>query len=255
MNAPIGPEPGPENDEIALIDRATLTARQKLLKKLVVVLKGIPKAWKQLTEEQQDNVLAEFDRYVIDGIRDIVVEIAGHTFPKVIGQLDQVVVKDGVKAVVKMGKSIEHLHELIDAEGTAIILMLADASDFTKGERPRGESAQQDLGLEQRIDSAADDAAREQEEEGTRLAEEHAAEIAKQRDEAGCLAQLKEVGFEVTAEEIAAWTIEEITEARACAVALKKQKDGEEVTLPAILVGRFRHGKPGSITDDSGGEL
>lgn len=42
-------------------------------------------------------------------------------------------------------------------------------------------------------------------------------------------------------------------DARACAVALKNQKDGDEVALPPILVGRFRNGRPTNIHDDNAG--
>lgn len=254
MNAPTGPGPDPQDDDAGAteetINTVTGTHYENMMRKLLVVVKGMPKTWKQLTEVQQDNVLAEFDQYVKESLRNAVRDMAGADFPAIQATLDQVVIKDGFKAVLKMGQSIPHRHELADAEGTTVTLILADASEYVKGERPKAEPMQQDLGLGAAIDGSMTDAERAQKEEDERLAKEHEEIVRKERDEDGAIAQLKEVGFDIQPEEIAKWSIEEISEARACAVALKNQKDGEEVVLPPILTGRFRNGKPGSVVDN-----
>lgn len=255
MNAPTGPGPGPDDQGEETINRVTGTHYENLMKKLLVVVRGMPKTWKQLTEVQQDNVLAEFDAYAKEALRNSVRDMAGADFPCIQATLDQVVVKDGIKAVLKMGQSSPHRHELVDSEGSTVLLILADASEYTKGERPKAEPAQADLGLGTAVDESMTDAERQQKIDDTKLAEEHAEVIKKQRDEAGAIAQLAEVGFDILPEEIANWSLEEITEARVCAVAMKNQKDGDEVTVPPILAGRFRKGRPTDIHDQDPDDL
>lgn len=247
MNAPVGP--GPDESMEDIINRITGTHYEKMMKKLLVVVRGMPKLWKQLTEVQQDNCLIEFDSYVKEALRDAVRDMAGAEFASIPATLDQVVIKDGFKAVLKMGQSIPHRHELADAEGSTVLLILADPSEYIKGERPTSEPMQQDLALNTAVEDATTDAESAQREEDERLAKEHEELIRQQRDESGAIAQLAEVGFDIAPEEIANWSMEEISEARACAVALKNQKDGDDVVLPAILTGRFRKGRPTDIHD------
>lgn len=136
MNAPME-APGQNEGGSETIDRVTGTHYENLMRKLLVVVRGMPKTWKQLTEVQQDNVLIEFDNYVKEALRNAVRDMAGADFPAIPATLDQVVIKDGFKAVLKMGQAIPHRHELADAEGTTVILILADASEYIKGVRPR----------------------------------------------------------------------------------------------------------------------
>jgi hypothetical protein len=225
MNAPAGP--GPQDDK-DVVTKTTDTVYESLMKSIIRVIKEMPKTWKQLKEGEQDMVIAKLDYDVKEATRNAVLLIAADGRPNIVVELEQVVFKDGVKATVKMGKAGEARHELADAVGGSVILVIADAQPYTKGKRPEAEPEQQGLNL---------DGLQKQADEHTRQLEEE--EQAK-RDEAGCHIALADAGFDITAEEIAGWTLEQITEARACADALQNQEDGEEITLPPHLIGRLK---------------
>lgn len=225
MNAPAGPGP---NDEKDVVTKTTDTCYEALMKSIIRAMKEMPKPWKQLKEGEQDGVIAKLDYDVKEALRSAVMLIAADGRPNIVVQLEQVVFKDSIKATVTLSKAGESRHQLADAVGGSVILVIADAQPYTKGKRPEPEPEQQGLNLDG-LQKAAD--------EHTRQAEEE--EKAK-RDEAGCHIALADAGFDVTAEEIGGWTLEQITEARACAAALMNQEDGEEITLPQHLIGRLK---------------
>lgn len=220
MNAP---EPRPN------AEHQTQTVYESLMRSVLRVIKEMPKEWKRMKEVEQDGVLARLDYEVKDAVRKAVELIAADGRPNIVVELEQVTFKDGVKATVKMTRGGESRHELADAVGGNVILVIADAQPYTKGERPAAEPEQQDLNLGKNVEHAMTDA------------EKKAAEEEKEaRDEPGCLASLHEIGFEVTAEEIAGWTIEQIVEARAFAAAYKNMQDGEQLPVPELLKGKKR---------------
>lgn len=218
----------------------TLTAEkcyETFMKEALRAVKEMPKVWKQLNERDQDALLAQFDYGAKQCLRQAVEIIAADERPNIMVQLEQVTFKDGIKATVKMGKAGESRHQLADAVGQHVILVIADPGVFIKGEKPKSEPAQKDLKLERKIDEGMTDAAKKE-----------AEELKAARDEDGCFKALVAAGFNVTADEIEKWTLEQITEARACAAALAEQQDGEEIPLPAHLVGRL-------INPDGGGPI
>lgn len=209
----------------------TMTAEkcyETFMKETLRAVKEMPKPWKQLTESQQDAVLAQFDYGAKQCLRQAVEIIAADERPNIKVELEQVTFKDGIKATVKMGKTGESRHQLADAVGSTVILVIADPGPFIKGEKPKPEPQQADLNLGGKIADAMTDAEKKE-----------AEELKAARDEDGCFTALAEAGFDITAEEIAGWTIEQITEARACAAALADMEDGEEIQLPPHLIGRL----------------
>ena len=69
----------------------------------------------------------------------------------VAGDLDQITIKDGVKAVIKFSAAAPSLHELYDAQSKAVLVVVASAEDHTGGmDEVRGETDQRamDLGTE-----------------------------------------------------------------------------------------------------------
>ena len=59
--------------------------------------------------------------------------IASNDRTVVTGDLEQVTIKDGVKAVVKFSAQAENLHQLYGAAGKAVLLVVASAAEHTGG--------------------------------------------------------------------------------------------------------------------------
>ena len=73
----------------------------------------------------------------------------------VAGAMDQITIKDGVKAVVKFAAGAPGLHDLFDVAGKEVLVVVANAGDHTGGmDDIHGESDQRamDLGHEYRDD-------------------------------------------------------------------------------------------------------
>lgn len=79
----------------------------------------------ELKEAEQKRVLENLEkdiREAVDGAVDIIASNARLTFR---ASVDQVVFKDGVKAVLTMGKT-EEAHSLADAEGSCVTIVIED---------------------------------------------------------------------------------------------------------------------------------
>ncbi|WGS53532.1 cell division protein FtsK [Paraburkholderia sp. D15] len=127
------------------------TVGKDLLQALVLELKLLPDVWVKLSEKKQNDVIDRLRDRVESQIKMAVHVLASSGRTVVAGDLDQVTIKDGVKAVIKFSAAAPSLHELYDAQGKAVLVVVAGAADHTAGmDEVRGESDQRamDLGKE-----------------------------------------------------------------------------------------------------------
>lgn len=127
------------------------TIGRDILQALVQEIKLLPKPWGALPKAKQDDVIDRLRDRVDYNVKMAVHLIASHGRTVVQGDLDQVTIKDGAKIVIKIGRGAESLHELYDAQGRAVLIVVAAAEDHTAGmDDVRGEDDQRamDLGHE-----------------------------------------------------------------------------------------------------------
>lgn len=128
------------------------TVGKDLLSALVTELKMMPDTWVKLSQKKQDDIIDRLRSRVDTSVRMAVHLIAANGRTVVMGDLDQITIKDGAKAVVKIGKSATALHDLAEAQGRAVLLVLgANPEEHTEGmDEVKGESDQCafDLGKE-----------------------------------------------------------------------------------------------------------
>lgn len=135
-------------------DPRTMTADtigKDLLSALVTELKLLPKPWPEISKTKQDDIIDRLRNRVESNVRMAVHLIASQGRTVVAGELDQITIKDGVKAVVKFSSAAANLHELYNAASEAVLVVVANAADHTGGmDEIRGESDQRamDLGHE-----------------------------------------------------------------------------------------------------------
>lgn len=143
MNAPQEPQ-----------DFRTMTADsvgKDLLSALVLELKLLPDPWPKIPKAKQDDIIDRLRNRVDHNVKMAVHLLASQGRTVVAGDLDQITIKDGVKAVVKFGSGAANLHELYDVAGKAVLVVVANAADHTGGmDEIKGESDQRamDLGHE-----------------------------------------------------------------------------------------------------------
>jgi hypothetical protein len=136
----------PENK--AILGMTAGTVGKDLLSALVLEMKMLPDVWVKLSETKQNDIIDRLRKRVDNSVKMAVHLIASEGRMVVVGDLEQITIKDGAKAVIKVGKSAPSLHELYDAQGKAVLIVVSDAGEHTAGmDEVRGESDQRGLGL------------------------------------------------------------------------------------------------------------
>lgn len=127
------------------------TVGKDLLQALLMELRLLPEPWPKLSKARQDDVIDRLRARVETSIKMAVHLLASEGRTVVAGGLDQITIKDGVKAVVKFSPNAENLHELYDVAGKSVLVVVADAGNHTGGmDEVAGEPDQRamDLGHE-----------------------------------------------------------------------------------------------------------
>jgi ribosome modulation factor len=119
-----------------------------LLSALVTELKLLPDVWPKLSKAKQDDIIDRLRNRVTSNVAMAVHTLASAGRTVVSGDLDQITIKDGVKAVIKFGANAPSLHELYEASGKAVLVVVASADDHTEGmDEVQGETDQRGLDL------------------------------------------------------------------------------------------------------------
>lgn len=130
---------------------------RSLLIELVDIIKMLPEPWAKTSEDDQNDIIDRLRDEVHAMARRTVVEVEARGRPHLRSTVDQVVFKDGVRIVLK-GLSGAAAHDLADAQGSDVLVVIGDAAPFIEGtEAVRGDPDQQPLpDLEPAADTVAD---------------------------------------------------------------------------------------------------
>lgn len=128
--------PGASGQGDDYLDVATPTMSGDIRDFLLDRLKTMQKPWEQMTENEQSDVIHAATEASLNLVKRVVVLVASEGRKAIVGNLLQVTRKDTIKAVVEFAKTDQLRHELFDAQGTAVLLVVADTSAFIgeKGE-------------------------------------------------------------------------------------------------------------------------
>lgn len=133
------------------------TIGRDLLQALVTEIKLLPDVWQKLSETKQNDVIDRLRNRVAHNVVTAVHMIASDGRTVVQGDLDQITIKDGVKAVVKFSSAAPNLHELYEASGKAVLVVVASADDHLDGiDEVKGESDQRAMDLGHEYDPNSD---------------------------------------------------------------------------------------------------
>jgi len=129
------------------------TVGKDLLGALVQEIRLLPDVWPKLPKAKQDDVIERLRNRVEENVKMAVFTIAAQDRTVVAGSLEQITIKDGVKAVVKFGIKAPNLDGLYEAasEGKDVLVVVAGIKDYTGGmNEVQGENDQRamDLGHE-----------------------------------------------------------------------------------------------------------
>lgn len=130
------------------VELATPTMSGDVRDFLLNRLRTMRKPYEAMSEDQQNDLIHECQEAALHLIKQVVVLVASEGRKAIVGNLLQVTRKDTIKAVVEFAKTDALRHELFDAQGTAVLLVVADPSAFI-GQKAdaAGNPDQADLGL------------------------------------------------------------------------------------------------------------
>ena len=120
-----------ENQDIRNMTADTIG--KDILGALLAELRLLPKPWEQLAKSKQDDVIDRLRKRVETNVKMAVHLLASDGRTVVAGALEQITIKDGVKAVVKFGAGAPNLHDLFDVAGKEVLVVVANAADYTGG--------------------------------------------------------------------------------------------------------------------------
>lgn len=139
----------------AEVDIGGLTMLGDLCALVVDEIKAAPDVWAKLSEEKQEAMIGRIRQRVGEAVGQAVRAIAANGRVAIAAKLEQVTVKDGLKAVLTMDKHDPQRHELLDATGRAVMIVIADPSEFAGGTPPKAEPDQRALPLEGNADGSS----------------------------------------------------------------------------------------------------
>lgn len=139
-----------ENTETDLMDTQEI-ARESMLGDLMHAIldevKALPDVWQKLPQSKQDEVLWRIENRSKTIIGNVVSIIASDARPAIHASVESVTVKDGIKAVLTVSRSSPSRHDLVDAQGSAVMIVISDAEPYAGGKKPKSDADQGALPL------------------------------------------------------------------------------------------------------------
>lgn len=136
-----------QNYEVSRNEANEMIAEETFLGDLMRIVidqvKAIQKPWEQLSESDQETYLNSVRLQCEAAVKKAINIIAAQGMVTIVADVDSVTFKDGIKAVLKVGSHVAGRHDLADAEGKAVLLVVSSAEDLiNENELPEAEPDQ-----------------------------------------------------------------------------------------------------------------
>jgi hypothetical protein len=101
------------------------TVGKDLLSALVSELKLMPEPWQKMPKRKQNDILDRLRDRVAANVKMAVHLISASGRIVVNGELEQITIKGGAKAVINVSRGAESLHDFYDAQGTEVLIVVS----------------------------------------------------------------------------------------------------------------------------------
>jgi hypothetical protein len=112
---------------------AAETMHGDLMAIVIDEMKALPDVWQKLAEAEQRELIERVKTRTRDAVEECVRIIATAGFTRIRASVESVTVKDGIKAQFALSKFDAARHDLIDAQGSTVFIVLADPEAFAGG--------------------------------------------------------------------------------------------------------------------------
>jgi hypothetical protein len=116
-----------------------------LIKVAINEIKRMPFAWGVLPEKDQQKVIDTITDKFTSAVRQAVMHIAADGRPHLVADVDSVTFKDGIKCQLTVAKQSADRHELADATGTMVLIVLPNIQKHLEGDIPKASPDQPEL--------------------------------------------------------------------------------------------------------------
>lgn len=117
-------------DPVAMAEESAGT---KLLKALLTEIHQLQKPWQNTPMDQQRDVIERLRLQVEDAVKSACLTIAARGSKVVQASVESVTFKDGVKAVLQLSRGNPATHELADATGGSVLIVIGEIAEHTDG--------------------------------------------------------------------------------------------------------------------------
>ncbi|WP_422491664.1 DNA translocase FtsK [Endozoicomonas sp. ALE010] len=139
-----------KDNEVMILSASTLLG--DLMSLVLDELKAMPDVWQKLPQLQQEEVLFRIKQRCTSAVAQAVRLMASGDRVTLTAAVDTVTFKDGVKAVLKMPGNTPGRHDLADAEGETVLIVIPDTAAYMGGELPEADLDQPTLAFESEDD-------------------------------------------------------------------------------------------------------
>lgn len=149
------------NTAVASESLTAKTLKTDLMAITLDELKNAQDVWEKLGQQEQDDILQRLDRRVTDATRQAIELFATSGIARVKATMESIAIKDGIKAVLSLSRFDAQRHEVVDAQGQTVYIVLANPEQFTDAPHEHASDADQqalDLGNKLKDIGDSDDA-------------------------------------------------------------------------------------------------
>jgi len=125
MNAPI--------DRHTTLEFARSELAGKLLKACIGHLESLQTPWNMTSADTQEIVINAMSQGIKQAVHEAVNVIISDSKPYIKAKLESVTFKDGIKATLAIGGGTAGRHDLADAAGNSVLIVISPAEDYTTG--------------------------------------------------------------------------------------------------------------------------
>ena len=105
----------------------------EMLQIVIDEIKAAPDVWQKMSQDQQDDMIDRCKRRLTGVVEQAVTHIVAAGRPVITADVESVTFKDGIKAVLKVSQSNPLRHELADATGLQVLVVVTDIKQFSGG--------------------------------------------------------------------------------------------------------------------------
>ncbi|MDE2103260.1 MAG: DNA translocase FtsK, partial [Patescibacteria group bacterium] len=119
--------------EETVIEVAEQVMAGDLLRALVDEIRNLKDPWAKTPEKRQAETIDRLTRQVETAVKSAVGIMAANGRQVAKGEIESVTFKDGIKVVLQVPKFDAHRHDIADAQGRTVMLVIADHEQFMGG--------------------------------------------------------------------------------------------------------------------------